>query len=75
MNTEKEDYRIVFKREEDRDNFEKGYSDYDSNSRGNIKTYTEGDEHVAYVNRADIVDDRRFGQDVAVMGGKIDTDY
>lgn len=75
MNTEKEDYRIVFKREEDRDNFEKGYSDYDSNSHGNVKTGNEWGEHVAYVNRADIVDDRRFGQDVAVMGGKIDTDY
>lgn len=75
MNTEKEDYRIVFKREEDRDNFEKGYSDYDSNSHGNVKTGNEWGEHVAYVNRADIIDDSRFGQDVAVMGGKIDTDY
>ncbi len=75
MNTKNEDYRVVFTKPEDRDDFEKGYIDSDGNSRGNIKTYTEDGEPVAYVNRADIIDDRRFGQDVAVMGGKIDTDY
>lgn len=70
-----EDYRVVFNCEEDRDNFEKGYSRYDSNSGGNVKASDEWGEHVAYVKRDDIVDDRRFGQDVAVMGGKIDSSY